>query len=1623
MGYSVQTRPHIQEALTRHHWFLTLVTVLFVALIQSGCVAPGNLGVSPSNLNFGSVPLGASSSKIVTITNSSNAPFTITQAAVSGKGFDMSVPPLPLTMAVGQTATFTARFAPPALGDASGSLLITKSQLTTSQLTSGSGSATPSITTKVETIPMTGAGVPLTPSITTQPTSQTVTAGQTATFSVTSSGAAPLSYQWRKNGTSISGATSSSYTTPSETTSDGGAQFTVVVSNSAGSVTSNAAILTVSATPGASLQITTSLLPNAQAGIQFQAPLNAIGGAQPYHWSIGSGTLPSGLSLNAVTGLLSGTTSLGGQFDISVQVSDSSSPSVQTAMKPLALSVLAFALQIGSGGLPNGQVGVPFHASLAGDGGVTPYTWTVTGALPAGLILSASSGTIAGMPTQAGTSTFTVVLTDSTGQTTQKSSSITIAAAAAPSVAGKVALWSDVAVTSDAKGFHYYTFSFPGYAKVEIGDGISSPFNQACWAGGSVRAFDSCKGVFGYWDLRNDPGAQWNFGADDTGMFEHQWKLQNNGGGSRIGEMKEGPMTTMVTESNNVRVVITQAGKIRPYGSSTIPADCCITMTKTYAFYRHSGAGSGLGALKVYTQATLNYDGTDGLGPVTVVGANPYSKISYYKISGQIADSGCGSGQAFTLSPWNIFYNTNNYILFGPFANNSSTVGQYLPANPCVSPNGSVTGPEGAVGQPSPGTIYNCVSLSSSGCASQSVSSAAARVSFLQIPHSGSCGLSSITSVQYFYGGLRLYCFDSLSSATLNTNSPASWTTMGWVGDNGITSDATAMPYVIEYARPPSMTPTNATGGSFDSQNGYWTLARTADNVSISANGSLHSPAWLISDWSAASTGMTVGGVMKTFNTDFVAIKTDSTHLLVQYLSDVPANTIVAFTSSSAPAASTLKITSGGLPSGQVGMSFQASLTGSGGVTPYTWAVTGALPAGLSLNASSGTIAGTPTQAGPSAFTIVLTDSMGQSTQNASSIAIASAGSPSSGKVLITPSVPPAANQGSTFQFTANGVGKWSCSGTDASGNVAACKGTIDPLTGLYTAPATVNAQQSYGGYQMLPNNHIFNSRIDSLPLRPDSANLIAGAGTVNLTYEVGFPVNYVNASTPTQNMIFLYTPNNNGPFQIPPYPDVRIEGGWFTRTKGSVDHHLVAIDTSNGTFQEMYQYFDAGQLGGECPTCTSDGGIRYLNSTYDLPNVQGGGTDAAGLYLSPLTIHTQELERAVATGGTINHAVRMTLQNGYLHPAHLWPATADANAGGGVNFYGERIRLRASFDISHFSPIAKILLTQLKQYGLIVADGGTDWAASGPDPGKIPKAYADAFTEIDVAGIAPSNFEAVDESGLMISSTSGETTNNRETVAFTRTSDSATASVDVVLTGVTVGLPNDILYIQAGVTPQQLTAFVHGGANNTITWSMNPSVGTLTAGGLYTPPATSSTIQITTVTATSTDNAGVAAQMTIVIYPNGTIRLIPATTVDYTDTHGNKWLQGYAGDGSWGYDNGGAFPNVPDVTLYKIPVSGGAEDLRFDILVPNGNYQVTGKFAETNPAAGPGFRVESLEAQGVVAVSNLDIYAVTGGRNLPLDETISTTVTNGRLSFVIRGQPSTSNGNIIQALQIAPIP
>src|SRR5215469_11597506 len=191
------------------------------------------------------------------------------------------------------------------------------------------------IISAIEILP---SGTATAPSVTAQPSSLSILAGQVATFKVVAAGTAPLSYQWQKNGIAISGAISSTYTTPPTTSGDNKDSFRVAISNSAGSMTSNAAVLTVS-TGVTPVQITTTSLPDGQVGVAYSASLAASGGTKAYSWSILSGSLPSGLTLDA-SGEISGTPTTQGTSSLTIQVQDSSSPA-QTAFKVYSPSISA----------------------------------------------------------------------------------------------------------------------------------------------------------------------------------------------------------------------------------------------------------------------------------------------------------------------------------------------------------------------------------------------------------------------------------------------------------------------------------------------------------------------------------------------------------------------------------------------------------------------------------------------------------------------------------------------------------------------------------------------------------------------------------------------------------------------------------------------------------------------------------------------------------------------------------------------------------------------------------------------------------------------------------------------------------------------------------------------------------------------------------------------------------------------------------------------------------------------------------------------------------------------------------------------------------------------------------
>ncbi len=180
--------------------------------------------------------------------------------------------------------------------------------------------------------------------------------------------------------------------------------------------------------PPPALAISTTSLPNGQIGVAFAGSLAASGGKSPYTWSLTSGNLPAGLSLNPSTGAITGApTGAVAATPLIFLVSDSSNP-VQTGSVNLTLTISPATLQITTTTLPAGQVASAYSATLAASGGTTPYAWSLTsGTLPNGLALNTSTGAITGTPTVAvSNAALTFQVTDAGNPAATKSANLTL---------------------------------------------------------------------------------------------------------------------------------------------------------------------------------------------------------------------------------------------------------------------------------------------------------------------------------------------------------------------------------------------------------------------------------------------------------------------------------------------------------------------------------------------------------------------------------------------------------------------------------------------------------------------------------------------------------------------------------------------------------------------------------------------------------------------------------------------------------------------------------------------------------------------------------------------------------------------------------------------------------------------------------------------------------------------------------------------------------------------------------------------------------------------------------------------------------------------------------------------
>ena len=161
------------------------------------------------------------------------------------------------------------------------------------------------------------------------------------------------------------------------------------------------------------VKIWTPSLPDGAVNTSYNATLTADGGVVPYIWSIEKGTLPAELSLDPITGIISGVPTASGDFTFTAKVSDNSTPIKSDTQRYTITIAGNETLIIATMNMADGVEDVAYNATVVALGGTLPYTWSIaSGKLPDGLAMDAASGVISGTPTKKGNYNFTVQVSD-----------------------------------------------------------------------------------------------------------------------------------------------------------------------------------------------------------------------------------------------------------------------------------------------------------------------------------------------------------------------------------------------------------------------------------------------------------------------------------------------------------------------------------------------------------------------------------------------------------------------------------------------------------------------------------------------------------------------------------------------------------------------------------------------------------------------------------------------------------------------------------------------------------------------------------------------------------------------------------------------------------------------------------------------------------------------------------------------------------------------------------------------------------------------------------------------------------------------------------------------------------
>jgi hypothetical protein len=311
-------------------------------------------------------------------------------------------------------------------------------------------------------------------------------------------------------------------------------------------------------------------------------------------------------------------------------------------------------------------------------------------------------------------------------------------------------------------------------------------------------------------------------------------------------------------------------------------------------------------------------------------------------------------------------------------------------------------------------------------------------------------------------------------------------------------------------------------------------------------------------------------------------------------------------------------------------------------------------------------------------------------------------------------------------------------------------------IVGVSVTRSAPVAPPVLGGCEVLPADNIWNTPIDTLPVHANSTTYINAIGANTNVHAdfgsgvwppgsnspIGIPYVVVPANQPLVNINWTAYGDESDPGPYPIPTAAPIEGGPDTSNDG--DRHVLVVRQGECKLYELYRAFP--QADGSWNADSS--AVYTLTVNSPLRPASWTSADAAGLPMLPGLVRYDEV-----AAGEIDHAIRFTSSNSAN--AYIWPARHKAphNTQAGSPPMGQRFRLKSSFAIDNrFSEPAKVILRAMKKYGIILADNGSSWYISGAPDERWDN---DILHQLDV--VKGSDFEAVDESSLMVNANSGQ--------------------------------------------------------------------------------------------------------------------------------------------------------------------------------------------------------------------------------------------------------------------------